>query len=360
MKRGKVVALVGAQLGSEGKGVVAHYMSADFDISIRTGAPNAGHSFVHQSKLYKMQSIPCAWTNPDCLLVIGPGALVNLQILQAEIDMLTRDGVDDLNYRLVIDSAAGILEQRHHAAEGGVDGALHARIGSTGEGVGAARVDRLSRDPERFRLAQHCPELAGLKVRVEDSTTLVRDMVSSGKRALLEGTQGCGLSLIHGAWPHVTTQDTNAAQFAADAGLPPQWVSDVVLVARTYPIRVAGPSGPMHRELTWENMSERVGKKVVEMTTVTKKIRRIGEWDEPLMRKAVWLNDPAWIALTFMDYLSPEDEGKVKFESLSPKAQQFIYYVESTFSVFVRLIGTAWDPAKGWTCIDRAPTLNLR
>ena len=63
-------------------------------------------------------------------------------------------------------------------------------------------------------------------------------------------------------------------------------VTRVLLVARTYPIRVAGNSGPLKNELTWEEISRRVGKQVMERTTVTNKIRRVGEWDEELLDNA--------------------------------------------------------------------------
>ena len=69
-------------------------------------------------------------------------------------------------------------------------------------------------------------------------------------------------------------------------------VTRVLLVARTYPIRVAGNSGPLKNELTWEEISRRVGKQVVERTTVTNKIRRVGEWDEELLDNAITLNRP--------------------------------------------------------------------
>src|SRR5690606_242933 len=101
-----------------------------------------------------------------------------------------------------------------------------------------------------------------------------------------------------------------AAQLAADVGLPPHLVTRVLLVARTYPIRVAGNSGPLKNELTWEELSRWIGKQVVERTTVTNKIRRIGEWDEGLIDRAVTLNGPWSMALAFMYYWRPEDAGK--------------------------------------------------
>lgn len=350
-KLGKVVAIIGAQLGSEGKGVVAHRMSHEFGIAVRTGAPNAGHSFVEGGKLYKMQSVPCTFANKDCLLVLGAGALINVSILFDELERIEHNFDSNIRSRLKIDGNAGILEERHHHEEGGVNGSMHKRMGSTGEGVGPARRDRIARDPEKFRLARDVPELK--EFIVENTPMLFSRALENGTNILLEGTQGSGLSLVHGAWPFVTSSDTNAAQLAADAGIPPQYVDEVILVARTYPIRVAGNSGPLAKELTWDEMSVRVGKKVVEYTTVTKKQRRIGEWDEDMFAKAVALNAPTQVALTFMDYLSPEDANKTKFDKLSDKAKDFVHYLERTFNVRVSLIGTGWSETEGWVCVER-------
>lgn len=348
----KVTALVGAQTGSEGKGVVAHWMGDEYDVAVRTGAPNAGHSIVHKGKLYKMQTIPCGWTEKNMQLVIGAGALIYLPLLFKELEMVA--AVDPSIYdRLLIDKNAGILEQRHHDEEGGVKGEMHARIGSTGEGVGPARRDRIMRDPAKFRLAGDCEELRGKNLNIVDTVSFLNASIKKRAAVLLEGTQGSGLSLIHGPWPYTTSSDTNAAQLAADAGIPPQHVSDVVLVARTYPIRVAGNSGPMGKEVTWDEMSKRVGREVVEFTTVTKKIRRIGEWDETLFAKAVKLNAPTWVALTFMDYLSPEDHNVQSFSKLHKPALKFINYVERSFKVKVKLVGTGFDETKGWSCAER-------
>lgn len=358
MAKGKVLAVIGAGFGSEGKGVVAHRVVDQYQYAVRTGAPNAGHSIVHQGKLYKMQTIPVAWTNKETMLIIGAGGLLNVDIFKKELEFISAVDSSILD-RLVVDGACGILEQRHHHEEGGVDGELHKRMGSTGEGVGAARRDRMLRSADTFRLARACQELKDLGVKVAENTCeLLYDEVKSGKNVMLEGTQGSGLSLIHGEWPHVTTSDTNAAALAADAGLPPHFVSDVVLVARTYPIRVAGPSGRLHNELSWEELSLRTGKRIVERTTVTNKIRRVGEWDENLFRKACALNGPTWVAITFMDYLAPETAGVTRPENLSEKALAFISYLERTFAVKVGLVGTGFNVETGWTAVEFPGVIN--
>jgi adenylosuccinate synthase len=80
-----VTVLVGGQFGSEGKGKIAGYLASECDVSIRTGGPNAGHSVEQDGKFYKLQSVPCAFINPQCLLCIGAGGIIDISILEREI-----------------------------------------------------------------------------------------------------------------------------------------------------------------------------------------------------------------------------------------------------------------------------------
>ena len=357
-KLGRVLALVGGQFGSEGKGVVAARMANTCKVHVRTGGPNAGHSFVKDGKIWKMQAVPCGWTNPDALIVIGPGAVVNMELLNKEVSAIAE--VDPtIVERLVISSKAGVLEQRHHDAEGGVQGEMHDRIGSTGEGVGVCRIDRIRRNKSKFRLVGDLSPntrvggVSILSMIIDDVPSLLANYRLRGDNVMLEGTQGYGLSMVHGDWPYVTSADTNAAQLAADAGVPPHHVTDVIMVIRTHPIRVAGNSGPLRGEVSWEEMSQKVGKAVKEHTTVTKKPRRIGQWDPNLVLRAGAVNGPTAIALTFMDYMFPGCENTTELDKLPEQALAFVSYVERFMNCPVSWIGTGFSETEGWQCVDR-------
>lgn len=337
--QGNMLAVIGAQYGSEGKGAIVSYLANEYNVHVRVGSSNAGHTIFHEGERYKMQSIPCGWTNPNAFLIIGRGALVNMDILKRELDMLEKVS-PKIKSRILIDEYAGILSKEFEEEEGHTHGDIHQRIGSTGEGVGAARVARVNRDPSKFKFAIDVAKEYGLHANLLDTTRVINNLHQSGSNVLLEGTQGCGLSLIHGPWPYVTSADTNAGQLIADCGISPLAVNQILLVARTFPIRVAGNSGPLLGEVTWNEMSKNIGKNVEERTTVTKKVRRVGKWDESLMNRAVMINRPTAIAVTFMDYLFPEDEGKTKYEDLSNKSIRFIEYLEEDFKVPVRFIKT--------------------
>jgi adenylosuccinate synthase len=303
----QVLAVVGAQYGSEGKGAVIKQIADWFPVHVRTGGPNAGHSLFHAGRVWKMRSVPCGWVNASATLVIGAGAIVNPEVLRAEIDEIkTHDpGVED---RIYIDARAWCVVPADIEVE--TDIGLRSSIGSTLEGVGSARVRRILRkeDTSMWALADH-HRLAHMVIR--DTGSLLQKWRQSGVRVLLEGTQGIGLSLTHGEWPFVTSHDTSPAQLAADAGIPCRGI-ETLLVFRTYPIRVAGNSGPLLGEITWEQLSQTLGRTLQERTTVTGRVRRVGMFNQAALDRARRLTGARYGAMTFADYLDPSVEGATR------------------------------------------------
>lgn len=288
-----VTAIVGGQYGSEGKGAVVAALADRFDVAVRTGGPNAGHSLFFRERVYKMRQIPCTWINPDCELILGAGAVIDMEVLEAEEALTGR--------KPMIDGRAMIIDPKDRLSE--EESAL-TTMGSTLEGVGAARIRKIQRDPlDHSALARDVvPETAEC-----DTVSHLWTRLNQGANVLLEGTQGSGLSLHHGHWPYVTSTDTNVAQLLADAGIAPGWLKHTLLVVRTYPIRVGGPSGPMPGgEISFDDIP---GAVTPERTTVTNKVRRISGWDSAVVDRAVMLNDPCGIVLTFTDYLDPAVRG---------------------------------------------------
>lgn len=311
MSRGKLAVLVGGQYGSEGKGAVVAHIANEYDVHVRVGSPNAGHTIYWNGEKHVMQSIPCGWINPNAKIVIGRGALINIKQFLKELGHILYYYPDFLD-RLYIDAEAGILDEKFHEAEGGTEGEMHRRIGSTGEGVGPARVARINRDLNEFRQFKHViKELDFLEeCMVENTPKMIADWQDTWENVLIEGTQGSALSLLHSHWPYCTSIDTNAAGIISEVGIAPARVTDVILVLRTYPIRVAGNSGPMKNEITWDELSSRIGVDLIpEKTTVTKKVRRIAEWDDDLFCQSCILNEPTEFALTFADYIDPKLYG---------------------------------------------------
>lgn len=343
MTRGHAVALVGAMYGSEGKGLAAAALANDFDCHVRTGGANAGHTFYHDEQKFVARSIPIGWINSDASIFIGPGAVIDLDVLVAELKMIEDAGYT-VRDRLLVDERAIIVSHSQHLAEGGVSGKAHAQIGSTGEGIGMARMSKINRDtlihidtmPYRcIRVAEETESFESLGVRTGDVADQLHRHLRDGYKILLEGTQGCGLSLTLGNWPHVTSADTNAAQLASDAGISPTDVSHSILVARTHPIRVAGPSGPLFGETSWEELGLEP-----EITTVTKKVRRVGQWNPEQVRYSCQVNYPAMLVVTFIDYLWPEAKGITNWRALPEAALEWIKGQEDLIEAPIIAVGT--------------------
>lgn len=341
-ERGKLTVLVGGQYGSEGKGAIAAHIADIYEAHVRVGSPNAGHTIYWNGAKHVMQSIPCGWINPKAVIVIGRGALLNMKQFMKELVHIMSYYPDFLD-RLKIDPEAGILDEKFHQQEGGVNGEMHHRIGSTGEGVGPARVARINRDPNEFRQFKDIADEYGLEKCLSPNTPRsLAAMQDKGYNILIEGTQGSALSLLHSYWPYCTSIDTNAAGIISEVGIAPSRVTDVLMVCRTYPIRVAGNSGPMNCEITWEELSKKLGRNVTEKTTVTKKTRRIAEWDDELFAQSVLLNAPTEIAITFADYVDPELYGCNNVSKVMSSAflNQFINMHIGEYWSKVKYIGT--------------------
>jgi adenylosuccinate synthase len=101
-------------------------------------------------------------------------------------------------------------------------------------------------------------------------------------------------------------------------------------------------------ELKWSTIAARSGVSLKELrgterTSTTKRKRRVAEFNWSLFRKAVSLNGPTDVALTFADYIRIENRGARRFEQLTRETLQFIEEIECVASAPVSLIATRFD-----------------
>ncbi len=332
--------LVGGEYGSEGKGQISAYLAPEYDVLVRVGGPNAGHQVFEVPTPRTWHHLPSGTArNPRAQVVLGPGAVLRVPNLLAEIASA------EVSYkRLSIDPKAMIISDEDIKAETG----LKASIGSTGQGVGYATARKVLRGggTDRVLLAKDVP---ALRRYVRDALEILENAYAKGRRVFLEGTQGTGLSLHHGEYPHVTSRDTTVGGCLGEAGISPARVRRIVMVCRTYPIRVQSPpgktSGRMSRELKWAEIARRSRIPLKELrknerTSTTKRKRRVGEFDWVLIRRAASLNGPTDIALTFADYIDVQNRKARRFDQLSPETLQFIAELERVASAPVSLVAT--------------------
>ena len=140
--------------------------------------------------------------------MIGAGAVLYVPTLLQEI---ADCGIDAS--RLSIDPQAMIISDEDRELEK----SLVQEIGSTGQGVGAAPARRIMQ--RGTPPAKSAGEQADLKPFIRCTGEVLEEAFCSRKRVLLEGTQGTGLSLYHGQYPHVTSRDTTVRSSPRPASL---------------------------------------------------------------------------------------------------------------------------------------------
>jgi adenylosuccinate synthase len=331
--------VVGGQFGSEGKGKVAAFITQheNIDVCVRCGGPNSGHSFVDDGgQTVVLRQLPTGFINPRTRLLIPAGALIDPEVLKQEIEML---GI--ASERVGIDSASFIIEDRDREQE--LSLGLRERLSSTLCGVGSAQSRRILRGSDAKLAKDAIPEFPWLARYLTNVSDEVNSVLDQGKSALIEGTQGFGLSLYHSDfYPCTTSRDTTAASFLSEVGVSPCRVTEVVAVFRTFPIRVAGQqAGPLSQEITWEQIQQESGYRhtIEERTTVTKMVRRVGRFDLELARRAVQVNRPTRIALNGLDYLDFRNGDAKRFSDLCLSTRGFIRDLERDTGVPIAYLG---------------------
>lgn len=334
--------VVGGQYGSEGKGKVAlELVRRDPSIRavVRPGGTNSGHTgYTKDGRRIILRQLPAAAIDGGVTVILPAGSYIDAGLLKREVEQL---GLAPP--QLIIDPRANIISQAHtdwESRAGLVQG-----VGSTGSGTGAAVLSRLMRGSGDLPQSVSAREVASLVPYLAETGPIMDGLLRQGFRILLEGTQGYGLSPLHGdAWPHCTSRDTTAAAFLSEAGLAPLTVDEVVLVIRCHPIRVAGNSGPLALETTWSEIGQAAGAPhdLSELTSVTQKVRRVGHFDATIVRKAIAANQPTKIVLNHLDYV----DWRVR-EGLTPKALGFIRSIEAEIDRVIDWVGvgpTSFEP----------------
>ncbi|MGH2749290.1 MAG: adenylosuccinate synthetase [Actinomycetota bacterium] len=324
-----ITVVVGGQFGSEGKGKIAHWIARrGAAAAVRVGGSNSGHTVVGwDNRLYSFRHLPTAALLDGVLCVLPAGSYLDADVLVEEIERvgLTPD-------RLAIDPNAQLITEDDRESE--KRWGLKEAIGSTGSGTGAAVARRVSRRGS-VRTVRDDPRLAPF---VAEAVTRLRGVLDADGRIVIEGTQGFGLSVLHSPYyPNATSRDTTAAAAVAEAGLSPLDVDEVVLVLRAYPIRVAGDSGPLPHETDWDTITQHSGSPapILERTTVTGRVRRVGEFDSHIARLAIAANQPTMIVMNHVDYV---DAGCASGK-LSPKASEFLRRVSCGIDHSIDYVG---------------------
>lgn len=371
MKFGKFNVVVDGQWGSCGKGLIASYLAQRHGVEVAStnNLPNAGHTAVlDDGSKFISKILPVSMflntQGQDVKAYIGPGAGFFLEQLFKE---MKECGVAPEDVR--IHPRAMVVTERHAAMERGdlaaVEGTKH--IASTMQGSGIVQSEKLMRGSV-VKLARDYPELESMIV--EDWLDEIHSSLD-GSLWLHEGSQGFSLGVNHGShYPQCTSRECTSARELMDMGLAPQQIGDVYVVIRPFPIRVGnvvedgkqvGYSGDCYSdqvELTWADIKKSSGYPedydLKEMTTVTKRLRRVFTFSMDQVRKACMVNGATKLAINFANYLdySCFQTSGNDVSALPESVQKFINDLESELGIPVALVGTGpavnhvWDLEK--------------
>ena len=306
LKEGRVNICMGLSLGSEGKGNVSAYLAhknPDLSLSLTCAGPNSGHFCRYGGEDVVLQQVPVSCLYTQSIGILTSGSVIDLDILKREIEAYNL-----MRRRIIISAYAPIINDKCREYE-----KEHLNyISSTFKGVGAAISLKAVRSRD-IKLAMH--ESSLFEYTHFHISEIIHNKIGNNKGgALFELPQGYGLSINNELYPYVTSRPVNVGQALAYMDIPASYVGEVIGITRSYIIRVGntpgGTSGniyPDSKEITWEQLSDKLGKKVEEYTSVTKRKRRVFTFSKYLFERAVKNNGVTSLFFTFADYLTPKE-----------------------------------------------------
>ncbi|KAI9671766.1 MAG: hypothetical protein M1831_003294 [Alyxoria varia] len=333
--------VLGSSWGDEGKGklidVLLHAAEQNdpFKLCARcAGGDNAGHTVEINGQSHDVHILPSGVLSPYAINLIGAGCVVHIPQFFLEMEKLKEKGVDATD-RILISSRAHVIFRLHHTIDGIEERALGKdEIGTTKRGIGPAYASKAARSGIRVREVldksevdhrlrtmaeganrQHGglpdydveEEIAELdKVReqlrpfVVDQVPLIAGLQREGKPILVEGANALMLDLNYGNYPFVTSSETGLPGVFSGLALSPRNVKEVIGVVKAYTTKVG--AGPFPTE-DFGELGETLQRDGREFGVTTKRRRRCGPMDIPMLRYSRLLNHYTILNLTKLDIL---------------------------------------------------------
>ncbi|HEX8560224.1 MAG TPA: adenylosuccinate synthase [Pyrinomonadaceae bacterium] len=345
----KVIVVIGAQWGDEGKGKIVDLLAERFDVVARyQGGHNAGHSVKVGDRSYALHLIPSGIIHEGKTCVLGNGMVIDPIAFFAEADRLTAQGLQVTPERVKVSSRAHLILPYHRALDHTSEERLgNEKVGTTLRGIGPAYEDKAGRrgirvadamnaDVLRSRIERNIEdaniiirqyrgttldpeqvfkEIAPLAERMQafvtDTTHFINRAVRGGQSVLVEGAQATLLDVDHGTYPFVTSSSTTSGGVCAGLGLAPQKIGGVLGIVRTYSTRVGEGPFPTEMLAGEEEMGQLIRERGHEYGVSTGRPRRCGWFDAFATRYAAEINGFDTVALTKLDILDALDEIKV-------------------------------------------------
>ncbi|HEV8368868.1 MAG TPA: adenylosuccinate synthase [Pyrinomonadaceae bacterium] len=345
----KVIAVIGAQWGDEGKGKIVDLLAERFAIVVRyQGGHNAGHSVQVGDQSFVLHLLPSGIVHHGKICVLGNGMVIDPKAFFVEADRLTEQGIEVSPERVKISSRAHLILPYHRALDHTSEERLgNEKVGTTLRGIGPAYEDKAGRrgirtadalvhEVLRSRIERNLEdanriieayggsplnaneifdEMAMLTERlgpfIADTTHYLNVAATEGRSILLEGAQATLLDVDHGTYPFVTSSNTIAGGAIIGTGLAPHRLSGVLGIVRTYTTRVGEGPFPTEMVAGEEELGQMIRERGREYGASTGRPRRCGWFDAFATRYAAEINGFTSVALTKLDVLDTLDEIKV-------------------------------------------------
>lgn len=366
-----VYAIIDGQAGSCGKGkVIGQFaIQEDVDVAVSNCMPNAGHTFESNGVRRLFRNIPVSAVNPRTKLFIGQGSVIDMDVLKQEYE----ENEDILEGReIIVHPLVPLIEPRHIEEE-----KRRIQTGSTFKGCASCMAEKIMRDPN----LKFFKGYKNIKADPNYHRTF-HDALNSAEKVLVEGSQGCDLSLNNiNTHPNVTSRTVSFDQMLSDSKIPSSRLKKKIMVIRPFPIRISNEtyngsyiySGDYGNspEFSWDqvNVGAYLGippicvdldlieefreeaPKLNELTSVTKKQRRIFDIDLKLLKETLEDNEPDELYLNFFeyhDYTLHGISGKYSGCSdediyLSKYLRTYLDWLEDELNVPITMLGTGAD-----------------
>jgi adenylosuccinate synthase len=311
--------VVDGQYGSTGKGALSAYLAEQLTLSgpnvyfegaIYSGGPNSGHTCYFKGERIVLKQLPTfsVYASKHGVIIpvyLSAGAIIDRDQLKKEAEEYPRIPI------FVHPNAAILTDEDKKAEEIG----SIAAVAGTRSGTGAALIRKISREDNAI-----ADKSLG---RLAANVVIQNHRIEPERHAyFMEVSQGFSLGINSHFYPKVTSRECTVMQGLADARIAPRNLSRTYMAIRTFPIRVGNVDG--HSSGNWysdqyETSWEAVGVEP-ELTTVTKRIRRVATFSVDQFYDACYANDPDVVFVSHMDYLSPDNRRDLLDDLRSARA----------------------------------------
>jgi len=323
-ENGAVYAIVDGQFGSTGKGVLAAYLASlptarYISRVVSNAGPNSGHTSYYKGEKIVLKQLPTFSVirrrmGLPIMTHLSAGAIIDAETLHHEL------AVNDM--QISVSPQAALINKDDQMSENDRSDPTFA-VAGTRKGVGAALARKIKRDPSAaFGYWYDKDDFHEIVIGDPPLNTYLRG------GTLLEVSQGFSLGINSHFYPKVTSRECTVTQALADARIAPQLLRGVAMCIRSYPIRVGNADGhssgdcyPDQQEIGWGDIGVEP-----ELTTVTKRPRRIFTFSEMQYTDALLANRPTLVFCNFINYLTVPMDRDIFAKMLRERAQRVLGY----------------------------------